>query len=92
LFSRTKDFADDFAKSLAQFDEVVLLDIYPARELPIAGVTSEWLLSKIKNNRKKLVSKTDLIPTILASKAKIIVTIGAGDIGELVPNIKQALS
>ena len=92
LFSRTKDFADDFAKSLTQFDEVVLLDIYPARELPMAGVTSEWLLSKIENNHKKLVSKTDLIPTILASKAKIIVTIGAGDIGELVPDIKQALS
>lgn len=92
LFSRTKDFADDFAKSLSQFDEILLLDIYPARELPMAGITSEWLLSKIENSNKKLVSKTDLIPSILGSDAKIIVTIGAGDIGELVPNIKQALS
>lgn len=91
LFSRTKDFVDDFAKSLSQFDEILLLDIYPARELPMEGITSEWLLSKIENNSKKLVSKTDLIPSILASKAKIIVTIGAGDIGELVPKIKQAL-
>jgi UDP-N-acetylmuramate--alanine ligase len=91
LFSRTKDFADDFAKSLSQFDEILLLDIYPARELPMEGITSEWLLSKIENNNKKLVSKTDLIPSILESKAKIIVTIGAGDIGELVPKIKQAL-
>ncbi|MES2410321.1 MAG: UDP-N-acetylmuramate--L-alanine ligase [Bacteroidota bacterium] len=91
LFSRTKDFADDFAKSLSQFDEILLLDIYPARELPMAGITSGWLLSKIENNDKKLVSKTDLISSILESDATIIVTIGAGDIGELVPNIKQAL-
>ena len=91
LFSRTKDFADDFAKSLSQFDEILLLDIYPARELPMEGITSEWLLSKIENNNKKLVSKNDLISSILSSNAKIIVTIGAGDIGELVPKIKQAL-
>ncbi|QBZ96721.1 UDP-N-acetylmuramate--L-alanine ligase [Flavobacterium sangjuense] len=91
LFSRTKDFADDFAKSLSQFDEILLLDIYPARELPMEGITSAWLLSKIDNPKKKLISKTDLIPSILKSDAKIIVTIGAGDIGELVPKIKQAL-
>jgi UDP-N-acetylmuramate--alanine ligase len=92
LFSRTKDFADDFAKSLSQFDEILLLDIYPARELPMEGVTSSWLLSKMENPSKKLVSKGDLIPTILENSAKIIVTIGAGDIGELVPKIKLALS
>ena len=91
LFSRTRDFADDFAKSLSQFDEIILLDIYPARELPMEGITSDWLLSKIENNSKKLVSKTDLIKSILESNAKIIVTIGAGDIGELVPKIKDAL-
>jgi UDP-N-acetylmuramate--alanine ligase len=91
LFSRTKDFADDFAKSLSQFDEILLLDIYPARELPMEGITSSWLLSKIKNTNKKLILKTNLVSTILESKAKIIVTIGAGDIGELVPKIKQAL-
>lgn len=92
LFSRTKDFADDFAKSLSQFDEILLLDIYPARELPMEGVTSGWLLSKMENPNKKLVSKDDLITTILENSAKIIVTIGAGDIGELVPKIKLALS
>ena len=91
LFSRTKDFADDFAKSLSQFDELLLMDIYPARELPMEGITSEWLLSKVKNDTKKLVQKTDLISSILESDAKIIVTIGAGDIGELVPKIKSAL-
>jgi len=91
LYSRTKDFADDFAKSLSQFDEILMLDIYPARELTIEGITSSWLLSKMENPNKKLVSKTDLIPSILESNAKIIITIGAGDIGELVPNIKKAL-
>ena len=91
LYSRTKDFADDFAKSLSQFDELILLDIYPARELPMEGITSSWLLTKIENNNKKLVSKKDLVSAILKSDAKIIVTIGAGDIGELVPKIKEAL-
>ncbi len=91
LFSRTKDFADDFAKSLSNFDEVVLLDIYPARELPMEGITSQWLMSKMTSEDKKLVSKEDLIPTILATDATIIVTIGAGDLGEMVPSIKNAL-
>ncbi|MND74245.1 UDP-N-acetylmuramate--L-alanine ligase [compost metagenome] len=91
LFSRTKDFADDFAKSLSLFDEVILLDIYPARELPMEGITSQWLMDKMTNEDKKLVSKNDLIPSILASDASIIVTIGAGDLGELVPFIKKAL-
>ena len=91
LFSRTRDFADGFANSLSKFDEVLLLDIYPARELPIEGITSSWLLDKMTNEHKKVVSKTDLITQILKSEAKIIVTIGAGDIGELVPSIKQAL-
>jgi UDP-N-acetylmuramate--alanine ligase len=92
LFSRTKDFADDFAKSLSQFDELLLLDIYPARELPMEGVTSEWLLSKVDNNNKKLVLKENVIGAILESDAQVIVTIGAGDIGELVGSIKKALN
>jgi len=91
LFSRTKDFVDDFAKSLSQFDEVLMLDIYPARELPIPGITSSWLLEKMNNKNKKLVSKEKLIEAILESDAKVIVTIGAGDIGELVPSIKKML-
>nr|WP_315150957.1 UDP-N-acetylmuramate--L-alanine ligase [uncultured Flavobacterium sp.] len=92
LFSRTKDFADDFAKSLSAFDEILLLDIYPARELPMEGVTSNWLLGKIENKTKKLVTKQELIPTILESDATVIVTIGAGDIGEMVTTIKNALN
>jgi len=73
LFSRTKDFIDEFAESLQQFDEVLLLDIYPARELPIEGVTSKWLLDKIK-------------------KATVMMTLGAGDIGAEVQQIKENLS
>ena len=91
LFSRTKDFADDFAKSLSAFDEVLLLDIYPAREAPMQGITSDWLLGKMTNEHKKVVLKSDLISSIMKSDAKIIITIGAGDIGELVQPIKEAL-
>lgn len=91
LYSRTRDFAEDFAKSLTQFDEVLLLDIYPARELPITGITSEWLLEKINNTNKQLIGKTEIISKIKESKAQVILTIGAGDIGEEVKQIKQAL-
>jgi UDP-N-acetylmuramate--alanine ligase len=92
LFSRTKDFADGFAESLSAFDEILLLDIYPARELPMEGITSQWLLSKMTNSNAKLVSKNDLITAIKSSDAKVTVTIGAGDIGEFVKPIKEALS
>lgn len=91
LFSRTRDFADDFAKSLSQFDAVILLDIYPARELPIEGITSEWLLDKIENENKQLVSKDDLISVVKNHPEKVIITIGAGDIGEEVKHLKRAL-
>jgi UDP-N-acetylmuramate--alanine ligase len=91
LFSRTRDFADDFAKSLSAFDSVLLLDIYAARELPIDGITSSWLLEKMTNLEKKAVGKADLIQEILKSDAVVFVTIGAGDIGVLVPSIKKAL-
>ncbi len=91
LFSRTNDFVDDFAKSLSAFDEVILLDIYPARELPMEGVTSTWLMSKMTNSNVCLLSKENLLSTLVKNDAKIIVTIGAGDIGEMVPNIKKEL-
>ena len=92
LFSRTRDFIEDFASSLSQFDEVLLLDIYPARELPIEGVDSTWLLSKMTNDKKELSKKENLIAAILSSDAEVIVTIGAGDIGEMVGTIKEALN
>ncbi|TGV03131.1 UDP-N-acetylmuramate--L-alanine ligase [Flavivirga rizhaonensis] len=92
LYSRTRDFIDDFAVSLSQFDELILLDIYPARELPIEGVTSTWLLNKINNKNKQLVSKQELLSAIHDSDAQIILTIGAGDIGEQVKRIKKEFS
>lgn len=92
LFSRTRDFADDFAKSLSAFDNVLLLDIYPARELPMEGISSEWLLSKMTNSNSKVVNKNELISEILKSDATVFVTIGAGDIGAMVPSIKKALN
>jgi UDP-N-acetylmuramate--alanine ligase len=91
LFSRTRDFADNFAKSLSAFDEVFLMDIYPARELPMEGITSQWLMDKMTNDHRKIVSKEDLISEIISNDATVIVTIGAGDLGEMVPSIKKAL-
>ncbi len=91
LFSRTKDFADDFAKSLSAFNKVLLLEIYPARELPLEGITSTWLLGKISTSDKALVSKENLISEVLKSNCEVILTIGAGDIGELVEPLKNAL-
>ena len=91
LFSRTQDFADDFAASLSQFDEVCLLDIYPAREMQISGVTSEWLLSKMTNTNRKVIAKNDIVSEIKKSEAKIILTIGAGDIGAEVSKIKKEI-
>lgn len=92
LYSRTKDFINDFSEQLSRFDELILLDIYPARELPIEGVNSEWLLSKISTKKKQISAKENLVENILKSEAQIIVIIGAGDIGELVENIKNKLT
>lgn len=91
LFSRTRDFADGFAESLGKFENIVLLDIYPARELPMEGITSKWLLDKIENPNKKLVSKENLLPLLKETDAQVVITIGAGDIGEMVPEIKALL-
>ncbi|GAA3578622.1 UDP-N-acetylmuramate--L-alanine ligase [Snuella lapsa] len=92
LYTRTRDFVNEFAKSLSQFDEVMLLDIYPARELPIEGVTSEWLMGKINCTNKQMVSKAELLEKIHESKAQVMLTIGAGDIGEQVKYIKKEFS
>ena len=89
LYSRTRDFIDDFAKSLEKFDSVLLLDIYPAREKPIEGVTSEWLLQKINNPKKKLIAKSGLIEEIKKQAPEVLVTMGAGDIGLEVVKIEK---
>ncbi|MBO4645137.1 MAG: UDP-N-acetylmuramate--L-alanine ligase [Bacteroidales bacterium] len=90
LYSRTRDFGGQFAEVLALADEILLLDIYPAREEPIAGITSQWLLEKIPHTQKKLLKKEELIPYLKSSKRDIILTVGAGDIDRLVPQIRSA--
>lgn len=92
LYSRTQDFADEFAKALSQFDKVLLLDIYPARELPIEGVNSEWLLSKINNENKKLTYEKNLLSEIQNSNAKVVAMLGAGDIGMMIDQVVNSLN
>ncbi len=93
LFSRTKDLAEGFAKSLSVADEVILLDIYPARELPMEGVTSKLIYDHLTSNERLLISKEQLLETIKNKKdIEVIVTIGAGDIDKYVEGIKQILT
>jgi len=92
LFSRTRDFLDDFGKSLGLADEVYLLDIYPARELPIPGISSELVLEKIPHIHKQVISKTDLILRMNEKKPALLVTMGAGDIDLVLNDLKMALS
>ena len=91
LFTRTRDFAEGFAESLGMLDECILLEIYPAREKPISGITSQWLLDKVKTADKKLLSKEDLLKEIGKGGRKVILTMGAGDIDTLVEPIELIL-
>ena len=91
LFSRTRDFIDDFASALTKFDEILLLDIYPARENPISGVDSNWVLSKIENTQKKMTQKNNLVKDIKNSSAKVVVMLGAGDIGVVINEVSKEL-
>ena len=87
LFSRTRDFIEEFAWELSKFDALMLLDIYPAREEPIAGVNSAWLFDKIQLENKNLIAKESLIENIKKSDEKVIVMLGAGDIGAMVDTV-----
>ena len=91
LFTRTRDFMDGFAESLSLADRVILLDIYPARELPIEGVTSAALLEKITSKKKMLCSKEELLNTIKSIDPELVMTVGAGDIDRFVPQIEKML-
>lgn len=92
LFSRTDDFKHEFAQSLSLADSLILLDIYPAREKPIHGVDSKMLLDLCVNNSKKLISKNLVIKNLENQKIDILLTIGAGDIADLVVPIKKMIS
>ena len=91
LYSRTRDFAPAFAEALSQLDELILLDIYPARETPIKGVDSELILRDVKLKNKTLCSKENLLPLLKEKQLDVLVTFGAGDIDKLVPLIKDQL-
>ena len=91
LFSRTRDFAEAFAEALSQLDELILLDIYPARELPIEGVTSDLILRNVKLENKILCSNENLLPLLKERQLDVLVTFGAGDIDKMVPKIKEQL-
>jgi UDP-N-acetylmuramate--alanine ligase len=91
LFSRTRDFGDAFGQELAQLDSVILLPIYPARELPIQGIDSNWLLQKIKNPNKRLMNPSELLDYLRTNTQGVLLTIGAGDIDRMVEPIKELL-
>jgi UDP-N-acetylmuramate--alanine ligase len=92
LFSRTRDFAEGFAESLSLLDELILLDIYPARELPIKGVTSNVILGKVNMKNKILCQKEDVIDVLEKRNIEVLLTLGAGDIDQLVDPIRNFLS
>jgi UDP-N-acetylmuramate--alanine ligase len=98
LYSRTRDFEDEFVKSLARFDDLALLDIYPARELPIEGVSSQVLVEKInditsRSNKAIVISKDQILSYLQNRKTRVVLMIGAGDIGveihKIVSHLKQ---
>ncbi|WP_316804023.1 UDP-N-acetylmuramate--L-alanine ligase [Pedobacter nototheniae] len=92
LFSRTRDFADDFAKILSTADELMLLEIYPAREQPIEGINSAYLLDKITAADKKVCTKEFVITHVKETKPELILTVGAGDIDTLIEPLKNTLN
>ncbi len=91
LFTRTRDFVDGFAESLDMADEVILMNIYPARELPIEGITSKIILDKMKNTNKSIVPNEQLMDKVQQLHTDVIVTVGAGDIDRFVQPIKNLL-
>ncbi len=91
LFSRTRDFAAEFAESLSMLDEILLLPIYPAREQPITGIDSKLLLSLMNHNNKHLVQKSDFPGYFTGKHLEVLITMGAGDIDTLVEPIENFL-
>jgi len=91
LYSRTRDFADEFAQNLNMLDKLFLLEIYAARELPITGINSKMLLDKIKIKNKCLCKKTELLNKLKKQNIEVLLTLGAGDIDQLIKPIKQLL-
>lgn len=92
LFSRTRDLAPEFARSLAALDSLLLLDIYPAREEPVPGIDSAWLLEQVPLEDKALAARAALPALLLDRRPEVVLTLGAGDIDRLVPEIQRTLN
>lgn len=92
LFTRTRDFADDFAKVLSTVDDLILLEIYPARELPLEGVNSQFLLDKITLETKGICGKESVVEQVKSKKPELLLTVGAGDIDTLIQPLKAILT
>lgn len=91
LYSRTRDFADEFADALSAADEVILIDLYPAREKPIPGISSKTIFDKVKCAQKRMISKEDFVETMKMSNFEVLLTAGAGDLNLYVPRLVEAL-
>lgn len=92
LFSRTKDFYKEFAESLSLADELILLDIFPARELPMEGVTSKLIFDNVDSKvKKEMCKKENLVDLIKSKDIQVLITLGAGDIDNLAPQITEVL-
>lgn len=89
LFSRTRDFMNDFKTTLSKFDEVILMDIYPAREEPIKGVNAKILFDGISHTKKKYIEKNQIKKILKSSNADVFALLGAGDIGEEIKKLKR---
>jgi UDP-N-acetylmuramate--alanine ligase len=92
LFTRTRDFAEGFSEVLSMTDELIMLDIYPARELPIEGVSSAMILDKVSIEAKQILSKEQTLDYIRAQKPELLLTVGAGDIDTLIIPLKEILT
>jgi len=92
LFTRTRDFAGEFAESLSALDELILLDIYPAREQPLQGISSSIIFNNVTIEPKKLIRKQELLEEIKNRKFDILITMGAGDIDRFVPKINELMA
>ncbi|MNL39839.1 UDP-N-acetylmuramate--L-alanine ligase [compost metagenome] len=92
LFTRTRDFADDFAKVLSTVDDLILLEIYPARELPLEGINSKFLLDKITLETKEICGKESVVEQVKSKKPELLLTVGAGDIDTLIQPLKAILT
>jgi UDP-N-acetylmuramate--alanine ligase len=91
LYTRTRDFYIEFAKSLDALDEIVLLDIYPAREEELPGIRSEIILEEMENSHARVMSKREAMDYIGSLETDLLLTLGAGDIDQLVQPIEEAL-